>query len=443
MYNFINDTMERQIKDLQELVRIPSVSRGKPKPNAPLGEEVRRALDFALDLARELGFPRVWELDGYCGIVEFGEGEECLGIMAHLDVVPEGDGWSYPPYAAQIHDGRMYGRGVVDDKGAAISALYAMAAVMNSGKMMKRRVRLILGCDEEAGWSCMDRYKQYEQEPTLAFTPDAEYPVVNSEMGIYQTTYTKSCNTHISCQIGTASNVVPGEARMCFRVQPKEVEMPDGFTMDIVYNTLRVHGRGGHASMPDLAHNALQGILFAAKAQYLDDEDRKLIEDLIELYAFDMHGQSLGIDVTDESGRTTFVPSMLTISNGTVTIKSDCRYPFSLKHPDLQARIDRKMAAKGFARTAQKNTPCHFIPQDSELVKTLMEIFNRKVGVELEPLKIGGGTYARAFTNAVAFGTVPYNEESPCHMPDESSALSDIRFNTEIMAEAIEKLACN
>lgn len=442
MQKFINDTMNQQIKDLQELVKIPSVSGIRPRPNAPLGEEVRRALDYTLKLARRLGFTEVRELDGFCGIVEFGQGEEILGIMAHLDVVPEGEGWSYPPYAAEIHDGRMYGRGTVDDKGAAVSALYAMAAVKNSGKPMKRRVRLILGCDEEVGWTCMDRYKRYEPEPTLAFTPDAEYPVVNSEMGIYQCTYTKPITTKLRCNIGTAANVVPGEAGLFVGHIPVDVELPEGLSQSTVYGDVIIHGRGGHASMPELSYNALQGVLYAALSQSLDEEGRRLIEDLHEMYAFDMHGEHMGIDVTDESGRTTFVPSMLKIDDTSVTVTTDCRYPFSLKQAELQSRIDNRMGAKGFVRTWQKNQPCHFIPEDSELVKTLMEIFNRKAGVNLRPLKIGGGTYARAFENAVAFGTVPYNEESPCHMPDESTSLEDIRFNTEIMAEAIEKLGC-
>lgn len=442
MKKFINDTMEQQIRDLQALVRIPSVSRGEPKAGAPLGENVKKALDFTLNLARRLGFEKVWDLDGYCGIIEYGEGEECLGIMAHLDVVPEGEGWSYPPFGAKIHGERMYGRGTVDNKGAAVSAIYALAAVKNSGMKLKRRVRIILGCDEEVGWSCMDAYKKYEEEPTLAFTPDAEYPVVNSEMGILQTTYTKKCNTFIRCDIGTAANVIPGSARMFMRSMPEPVDMPLGFSMrrDALY--MVVEGRGGHASMPELAHNALLGIIFALDQQaYLDDEDRKLVSDLYDLFKLDQHGESLGIDVTDESGRTTYAPSMLKIDGENVTVTADCRYPFSLTYTDLQARLDKKFAEKGFIRVKKKNTDCHFISEDSELVKTLMEIFNRNAGVELKPLKIGGGTYARAFKNAVAFGTVPYDEESPCHMPDESTALKDIAFNTVIMAEAIEKLA--
>lgn len=152
MKEFIHATMEQQIRDLQMLVRIPSVSRGEPpEEGKPFGKTVYAALEAALDIARGLGFTKVWHTDGYAGVVEYGEGDETLGILAHLDVVPEGQGWTYPPYGGEIHNGRIYGRGTLDDKGAAVSALYALAAVKASGLPMKRKVRIILGTDEEIG----------------------------------------------------------------------------------------------------------------------------------------------------------------------------------------------------------------------------------------------------------------------------------------------------
>lgn len=442
MKNFIDATMKQQISDLQELIRIPSVSRGEPKPGKPLGEQVHRALEFALNLARRLGFTKVWDLDGFCGIVEYGEGEECLGVMAHLDVVPAGDGWDVPPFSAVIKDGRMYGRGTVDNKGPAVAALYALAAVKDSKITLSRRVRIILGCDEERGWACMDKYKQFEEEPTLAFTPDAEYPVVHSEMGILQTTYHIPLQTGLRCEIGSAPNVIPGFAEVKFEKPLYMRDLPDGLKGEVFANRLTVTGKGGHASMPELAHNALQGAISILSSQpLLNADERKLMETLHELLGFDLHGESLGIDVTDESGRTSYAPTMLKIDEQGVTFTADCRYPFSLQYPELLARLDSAFGSKGFARIHQKNSECHFISPDSELVTALMDVFNHNSGLKLAPMSIGGGTYARAFKNAVAFGTVPYNEESPCHMPNESTALADIRFNTIVMAEAIERLA--
>ncbi|MDO4543710.1 MAG: Sapep family Mn(2+)-dependent dipeptidase [Clostridia bacterium] len=442
MKDFIDNSMQRQIADLQELVRIPSVSRGDPRPGMPLGEQVAHALRYTLNLARRLGFTKVWDLDGYCGIVEYGEGEECLGIMAHLDVVPEGTGWTYPPYGAEIHNGRMYGRGTVDDKGAAVSALYALAAVKDCKIPLKRRVRLILGCDEERGWACMEHYKRFEEEPTLAFTPDAEYPVVHSEMGIMQAAYFNPTPVRFISEVGTAPNVIPGEATVSLLGITSPQVLPEGYTLEYSFNQVKVTGKGGHASMPELGLNALQGLLCFIRLHHdLSNEEQALADGLFDMFKFDLHGESLGIDVTDDSGRTTCVPSMFTANESGVSITIDCRYPFSLSEREMLLRLDTAFGSRGFVRKHYKNTDCHFVPADSELVTALMEIFNRNAKVNAEPMKIGGGTYARAFKNAVAFGTVPYLEESPCHMPDESVGLSDIRFNTVVIAEAIERLA--
>ena len=184
MEDIIEKSFAQQVEDLQELIRIPSVSRGEPKEGMPYGENVYNALRKAQEIARKLGFENVWDVEARCGVVEYGEGDELVAVMAHLDVVPEGTGWTYPPYGAEIHDGAMYGRGTADDKGAAVSALYALYALKESGAKMKRRVRILLGCDEERGSTGMERYREVEGEPTMAFTPDASYPVVNSEMNI-------------------------------------------------------------------------------------------------------------------------------------------------------------------------------------------------------------------------------------------------------------------
>lgn len=440
MKAFIQATMDRQIRDLQTLVRIPSVSRGEPaEPGKPFGKTVFSALEAALAIARGLGFTKVWHVDGYAGVVEYGEGDEVLGILAHLDVVPEGQGWTYPPYGAEIHDGRIYGRGTLDDKGAAVSALYALAAVKDSGMKMKRRVRIILGTDEEIGSLGVEHYLKVEGAPTMAFTPDAEYPVVNSEMGILQTTYHRDGAFGIRIACGAAANVIPGVVTVTLPVPAVETTVPEGFAADFSGNTLTVTGRGGHASMPEFAHNALLAALDILTRQPLPEADLALVKRLNALWALDLHGESLGIDVTDDSGRTTYSPDMLTVDETGVTFTCDCRHPFTLKADDLLAVWDK--AYEGFARVKTVIKPGHFIPADTELVSTLMQVYNEINGSVSKPLSMGGGTYARELPNAVAFGIVREGDENLCHVPDESVALDNLRFNTEVMAEAIKRLA--
>ena len=170
---------EQFISDLQGLLRIKSVrfDCGPETEKAPLGQGIYDAIEYMLELGRRFGF-RTKNVDGYCGWIEMGEGDRMVGIIAHVDTVPvESEGWIAPPFDGTVIDGRIYGRGTSDDKGPAMVALYAMKAVADSGVKLDKRVRLILGGDEEAGeWSCMKRYRQTEELPSCAFTPDAEYP---------------------------------------------------------------------------------------------------------------------------------------------------------------------------------------------------------------------------------------------------------------------------
>ena len=441
MKNRIEQTLPAQIEDLKALVRIPSVSRGDPaEPGKPFGRTVYEALQKALEIARRLGL-NAWDVDGYCGVVEYGAGEECLGILAHLDVVPEGEGWSVPPYSATEKDGRIIGRGTLDDKSPALSAIYALAAIKDCGYPMKRRVRVILGCDEEIGSLGVEHYLKVEGQPTLAFTPDAEYPVVNSEMGILHTTYEKHYASALRIDCGTAANVIPGVIRATLPDQAVPVAVPDGFTATFEGNSITVEGRGGHASMPEFAKNALQALLLILVQQPLPKEDKETVLALHALWKLDMHGESLGIDVTDESGRITYQPDVIRFGENGVRFICDCRHPFSAKAEDLIKTWDDAYGKAGFVRTETTIKPGHFIPADSELVSTLMAVYNELNGSDSKPLSMGGGTYAREMENAVAFGIVREGEESMCHMPDESISIEDVRFNTNCMAEAIRRLA--
>ena len=441
MKNWIEQTLPAQIEDLKALVRIPSVSRGDPaEEGKPFGKTVYEALQAALAIARRLGL-KAWDVDGYCGVVEYGEGEEVLGILAHLDVVPEGEGWSVPPYSATEKDGRIIGRGTLDDKSPALSAIYALAAAKECGLEMKRRVRVILGCDEEIGSLGVEHYLKIEGQPTLAFTPDAEYPVVNSEMGIMHTTYEKHYPSQLRIDCGTAANVIPGVIRAELPVKAVPVHAPAGYTVTYDENRITVEGRGGHASMPEFAKNALQALMKILTVQPLPDADKETVRALYALWQFDMHGETLGIDVTDESGRTTYSPDVIRFDETGVRFIADCRHPFTAKAEDLLQKWDDAYGKAGFAHTDTVIKPGHFIPADSELVSTLMNIYNELNGSNSKPLSMGGGTYARELENAVAFGIVREGEESMCHMPDESISIEDIRFNTMCMAEAIRRLA--
>ena len=439
---WIDAHMDEQIEDLKGLLRIPSVSRGEPEEGMPFGRNVYNALDYTLKLANRMGFDRTKMVGGACATVEFGEGEEMLMVMAHLDVVPAGSGWNSDPFEPVIKNGRLIARGVEDDKSPAISALYAMAAIKEAGLPMKRRVRLFLGGDEERGCSCVERYKQTEELPTMAFTPDACYPLVNSEMGILHVTYARShSDSGIRIDCGTAANVVPGEAEVTLPNPAIPCEVPEGFTAEFEGNTIRVHGFGGHAANNEKAKNALLCLLKLLAEQDLPAADYTAAATLHAILGFDLHGEGFGVDTTDESGRITVSPDILKWDENGISLTIDSRYPFSLPVETLLEKMDTVLAVLGFERTKTSNNKGHFIPRDSELVSQLLSVYEKQVGHKAEPLSIGGGTYARGFENAVAFGIEREGSMGECHMPNESMSLEDIRFNTHMFAEAIKALA--
>ncbi len=441
----IDRTFDEQVQELTNLISYPSISGEDIRPGMPLGKGVHDALTYTLDLARRLGFSESRSLDGYCGVIDYGSGDEMMMIMAHLDVVPAGTGWNSDPFRAEIRNGRLYGRGTIDDKGPALSALYALYAVKEAGIPLNRKVRILLGCDEEKDWQCIGRYKQTEPDPDLAITPDGQYPLVHSEMAICQTKYIyrRSEPSAVEIHCGTAANVIPGEAHADFTFRPENpgFDLPDGVSVSFGERSIDVKGFGGHASTPHLAHNALLDLLDFLSAQPLSGEDLAVASALSALLGHDQHGEGFGIDVSDLSGKLTLSPDMLRWDSDSIELTLDCRCPFCLSKDDLLTKLDSALGAIGFERTYCKYSDGHFLDPDGFLCKTLMNIYSEYSGKQSQSISIGGGTYARAFANAVAFGAEPENEPAECHMPNESIGLENIRFNTLVLAEAIARLA--
>ena len=262
---------------LQENIRIPSVE-GIPEPGAPYGIAVRQSLDHALSAAKKLGL-RTCNLDGHVGWCEFGEGDEMVAVLGHLDVVPAGDGWGFDPWGGEICDGKIFGRGTMDDKGPSIAALFAMKALRDSGLLLQRRVRLIFGCNEETGAKDMQYYLEKGGEiPVMGFTPDAEYPIINGEKGIINATFRRTFAQSgdlrlIRLQGGTAANVVPNYAKA-------ELSCPAAMAAEICAASLEkvtfsptgsgvlveAFGENAHGSTPWLGENAIGRLILALRS---------------------------------------------------------------------------------------------------------------------------------------------------------------------------------
>ncbi len=448
MLQDIDANMPQLIRSVQELVRIPSVKEAA-QPNMPLGKPIEDCLEAALCLGRKLGFSTK-NLDGYVGLADSGQGEELLGVLCHLDVVPAGAGWTKAaPFSGEMVGQRIYGRGTMDDKGPAVCALYALHAVMAAGIPLKRKVRILLGCDEEEEWECIRRYKETEPLPSLSFSPDGTYPLVWAERSICHNTFGCADVSPIRIAAGERANVVPGAAQawVPFAVSSQALEQREGFSTSCTQERngtlIQVCGHAAHASTPEEGHNALLWLLqLLSKLPIGDIPGGDTICGLASLFSMDQHGEGFDLDVQDETGRLTLNLGILHWDEQGLRLTTDVRAPLCLQPEAVGAKLAAKLEPLGLAFQKDHIQPGHALPLEGELVETLLRVYRDVTGdSSAQPLAIGGATYARAFANAAAFGCERQGEPMLAHMPDEYISIQDLRFHTQMMAEAIAALA--
>lgn len=441
------------LKSLQESIRIPSVE-GEAVPGCPYGEEVQKCLEHALKTAENLGFS-VCDMDHQMGWCEYGEGDEMVAVLGHLDVVPQGDGWTVEPFGGEICDGKIFGRGTMDDKGPVMAALYALAAIRDTGLPLKRRIRIFFGTNEETGSNDMKYYKEHGGEiPVMGFTPDGEYPVINGEKGLITVTFEKSYSQEGDVRIesihgGTAPNVVPAIAQakvICSKELAEELaeksteqvsykQVSDGVVVEAV-------GCSAHAATPELGVNALGLLVAELKELPLAQEVREMLVFLSEKMGLETDGTSLGIALQDEvSGNLTLNWGTMDADQEKVTVKINYRYPVTKSYTECAPILDAAFAAAGFVKLEERHKESLYVPEESQLVQTLLNVYQEETHDTVRPKSIGGGTYAKAMPNIVAFGPVFPGDEVREHKPDEFIEIDKLMKNALIIANAMFQLA--
>ncbi len=445
------------LKDLAGLVRIDSV-RGEPREGMPFGEGPAKALDYCMELGKKMGFA-VCNEGNRAGHVEYGEGGEILGILAHCDVVPAGAGWTKNPFECTVEGGRMYGRGVTDDKGPAVAALYCLKALKDSGIKPKRRIRVIIGASEEMGMDDLPYYFAHQPMPDLAFSPDGEYPVCNREKGILHLTLTHAHDGAclFSLDAGEAANVVPVAARAKARISAAALRRAaenfegaqDGalprFAVEAEGENASVTARGksAHGSTPAQGVNAALYLIRLLRA-CLGDETGELCRFLDEAVGVGTDGAGLGIAVSDaESGALTLNIGVVKIAPEGDKAIVDIRYPVTKSGEAIFEKI--RAAAEKFGVRAEKTSDSAplFVPEESELVQKLLSAYHNATGEEAHTYSSGGGTYARELKNGVAFGACFH----PCsqyniHGADEFAEIDEFMRHCGVCLQAIYELAC-
>lgn len=449
--NAIIETLhDEMIETLKKWVKIPSL-KAEATLGAPFGAEVRKMLDMAMADCERLGF-KTEEFDGYIAHADLGEGDDAdaLGILAHLDVVPEGDGWHYPPYGAVIDGTRMYGRGTSDDKGPTVAALYAMKAVQMAGIPLKRKVRLILGCDEESGWEDIAHYKRVAVMPRRGFSPDACYPVINLEKGLchlaLRAPAAETGRRIIEFNTGMRPNVIPGKATCLIEgdaaVAALANEAAARLQLDVTAEAqedgvhLTAIGINGHAAHPSSARNAIGEMLLVLRELGVEGPVRTLADKV----GMEYDGKSLGIKICDGmSGELTCNIGIIRASDEGIFATLDIRYPI-MTNTDMMLKNIRT-ALTGIEVTTGELKEPHYVPENSELVQSLLDAYHEETGLDRYCIAIGGGTYARSLEEGVAFGASFPGTDDVAHQADEFIDLEELYKNIKIFASAIVKLA--
>lgn len=439
------------LADLAALIRIPSV-QGTPAPGAPYGSEVARCLHEMLTLCERLGF-RTENMDGHVGWCEYGEGDEMVAVLGHLDVVPAGDGWqAAEPFSGEVKDGRIYGRGTMDDKGPMVAAVYALAALKEFGFVPSRRIRLLFGTNEETGCQDMVWYLAHGGEvPVMGFTPDGEYPIINGEKGILNGSFSRKLHQTgdyrlIRFEGGTASNVTPAYAvaeLACPDDAAARIEL-DKVTVTPIKGGLRIEAAGvsAHGSTPEQGENAIGRLALALAQLPLEGDLADSMAFLAGRIGLETRGESLGLAMRDTiSGDLTLNLGVASFADDTLTLTLSVRYPVTKTYDQTYPRLVRAFTLGGFTETEMDHHAALYLPPEHELIRRLCAVYEEQTGEKAELKSIGGGTYAKSIPNLVAFGPIFPGDEVREHKPDEYIEVERLLQNAEMIAAAMRALA--
>ncbi|HFR3426561.1 TPA: dipeptidase PepV [Streptococcus suis] len=448
------------LADLFDLLRINS-ERDDSQADAqhPFGPGPVRALDKFLEIAQRDGYPTK-NVDNYAGHFEFGEGDEVLGIFGHLDVVPAGSGWNTDPYEPQIIDGKLFARGSSDDKGPTMACYYGLKIIKELGLPTSKKVRFIVGTDEESGWADMDYYFEHVglPLPDFGFSPDAEFPIINGEKGNI-TAYlhfagenSGAAKLH-SFTGGLRENMVPESATAIISGDLADLDSKladftaayglkaDAESLENGQVQVTVIGKSAHGSTPE---EGINGATYLAKflSQFAFDGAAKAYLDLAGQVLLEDHdAKKLGVAIYDEQmGALSMNAGVFkfdeTSSDNTIAL--NFRYPKNTNPETIKAGLE-KLGVEAVSLSAHGHTP-HYCPIDDPMVATLLSVYEKHTGLKGHEQVIGGGTFGRLLKRGVAYGAMFPGDVNTMHQANEFIEVEQLYRAAAIYAEAIYEL---
>ncbi|MBQ4649026.1 MAG: Sapep family Mn(2+)-dependent dipeptidase [Clostridia bacterium] len=449
---YIKSKREEYIADLGSLIEIESVGTA-PDGKYVFGKASAEALDKMIEIGNGYGF-KTENHDYYCASLVYGEGQEEMGIIAHLDVVPAGDGWTYPPYKLTVENELLIGRGTEDDKGPAVAGLYALRFFKDKGIKLPFALRLLMGGDEERGMNDLPYFLKSHKAPFFSFTPDSEFPVCTGEKGIGKLDIKLSAvlENIEHMEGGTVTNAVAGKAYAIVKnIKKDSLKTADNVSVEYFDGKAKITamGKTAHAAQPEEGESAI-----ALLASYLldnialNDSEKQSLSFMAEACG-EYLGNKLNIAESDElMGYLTCVGGLLKTVDGALVQNFNIRFPRSGSWSEIKEKVTAVAASYGgtLIKDTHSNGYC-FSPDKAEIV-ALTEACALVTGKASNPYTMGGGTYARSFPNTVAFGSTIAEHRGllgegrgKAHDRDEYLSVAEFEKSVEIFVLSIAKIA--
>jgi succinyl-diaminopimelate desuccinylase len=464
---WVDAHIEEIISETQGILRIPSLlDPSTAGTSAPFGKAVLEALTHTLEICAQKGM-LTQNFEGFAGHADFGgtDDGEIVGVLGHLDVVPPGRDWTVDPWGAIVQDGFIWARGASDDKGPTYAALFGAVAVKQvaeaQGIELKRKVRLIFGCDEESEWRCTTHYFGVagQPKPTVAFTPDADFPLVYAEKGSFTGVARKEIGGVKSAPLKVAAfhsglrpNMVPDEATAILTgdAVAQETVTPLLEALNATVTTtpegiqVSIRGVSAHGATPQEGKNAAVLLMNALTSDGIAEFvpfDADWMREIARRGATD--GSEVGIGGRDEiTGPLTSNLGIVTKEGGVVQATFNVRYPATWDSDETTGKFISSLAETGWSVPKLSHTPPLYVPQDAEPVKTLLRVYRDHTGDMRPPNTMGGRTYATVVAPVgVAFGPAMPGDPEVAHQADERFAVERLIQCAKIYANAIWELA--
>jgi succinyl-diaminopimelate desuccinylase len=461
--SIVKSYSERLVDCVCESIRIPSVySCGDTEH--PYGNGIEEAAKHARLHARKLGF-RTAKIGGHVSWAEFGDSDETIAVMGHLDVVQPGNGWDFDPYSGEVKNGYILGRGSQDDKGPLFASLFALRTVADLDVPLKRKVRIIFGTDEETGkMRDVEAYLCHEEVPIMAFTPDGEFPIVNTEKGVLKFKAYKEFQKNFPSEIhlleihgGESLGSVPAHASAtligdsaqisiaCEKIKNMASARSWNVTCEIGAETMSisVSGKAAHATLPELGQNAIGQLLILLSVTEISGEEGEYIRFLANSIGTDTSGTILNISTSHpHSGSLTL--NLALVSGGTngITIQVGVYVPANtLPFDAVRNTLKEAFSSHSASIEIIAEAPPLFFPEDHILIKKLKAGYFNATGEDPKLISMCGGTYSKKMPNMVPFGAAFSEDEDRSHAANERIMISNLIKGARIMAYAILEMA--